>query len=495
MRAALAVVVLAGCDKLLGLGDIAPVPDANPYAVTGTLLERYATNDATYMPLVEQLVPDRAAATATLDDGTTPIVDYQTDGTFSFPLAHAGQRYRLSLAAADGGFDVESDAPQLALASTVAARPVADRTLVTRPTPISLILSAAGGLYGEIYVASTGQWSLADTGTTGAGSTQSTQLGFDWRLAGALAPPIGLLDASDDNDLLYVLEYSPKSLPSGPYLSVTHYRTVAVDQVDGVALQLTLTLDAPTTASCLSISASVAEEDQRWVAAIPGATSSGADWLISAIPSYQLGTTGALVVTYTPRSPPYPSTSAIDQTFYNPYLGSVLVANLAVGLQRALQLPGTQPFLAPFGTQLWVQAPTSAACAGLALPAGMVGIAGDPMVNGVAIAADATAVALPAAPRLDVAWDLASSGPVDVTNVAVYELRAVAGYTVPHLIDQTSTTTRSAWLSTSKLVAGRTYVLRFDAMTGYPGAATGDYATAAFPHAVATSWSHYFTVQ
>src|SRR5512138_1832394 len=92
-RLAALAVALAGCDAVFGLTELQP---GGP-RVTGHYHQLYVTNDASFAPVVTDrvLLPGTVGLAVTLDDGTQPTVDYASDGTFSFPLAHAGQPYRL----------------------------------------------------------------------------------------------------------------------------------------------------------------------------------------------------------------------------------------------------------------------------------------------------------------------------------------------------------------------------------------------------------------
>lgn len=480
---ALAIVMLAGCDKLLSLDDIPPVGKPGPVTVTGTFAESYITNDKTFAPQVGTYIPPSLAATAKLDDGTQAPVTYSADGTFSFALAHEGQRYRFAFVTPDGGGDLETDAPQLSVALSLAARPSVLRTQLASTTLLDFNLTGTFTATNYAWVTSTGQWSQYNTGR------QSGTFEFDWRSAGAFAPPIGLLDASGNNDKLYVVE-----IESTPYVYIRQAFSIAIDLVDATTISIPGAFAQPMTQGCVTLSAALAEYAAAWMTVKTDLTPTYVYAGVATAPRPELGPIGDLLLAQYAQYPPLPKSAPQTLQYFDPYGPSPLIGYAGALLARDILLPGsTQPFIAYHGSRLSVPAPSTVACSDVAIDANAIGIVTEDVVGGVAIAADATSVALPETGALDVAWQV--SGPADLATVQLYEIVNVSGYTVPHRLDSTATTASSYAFDASLLQHGHSYAIRILLTVGLPNAAGGDYVTRTYPSGSSDQWSHYFTVQ
>ena len=73
--------------------------------------------------------------TVRLDDGATPTVTYNDDGSFSFPLDTPGQTYKLAIEQAGAIQELQHTATRITLVERLAGRP--DRVPVTQPTTIN----------------------------------------------------------------------------------------------------------------------------------------------------------------------------------------------------------------------------------------------------------------------------------------------------------------------------------------------------------------------
>lgn len=93
-RWAVLAMALSGCDLALGLEHVEQA------IVEGSIVHRYAVNDATFSPqVVDRVVSrDQLPLSVTLEDGRRPRVDYRDDGTFSFARDSPDQSYRLVFA-------------------------------------------------------------------------------------------------------------------------------------------------------------------------------------------------------------------------------------------------------------------------------------------------------------------------------------------------------------------------------------------------------------
>jgi hypothetical protein len=483
------VIALAGCDQLFGLPDIGVRPDASPdapaYLVTGTFLQHFVYHDIQFQPMVVDVHPTTVAASVTLDDGTTAAVDYHADGTFAFPLAHPGQAYRLMLDTPDGGSDIESDTPTLQIATSSPTRPIAQRTPVTQQTLLQIRMNGGSPLMGQAWLASTGVASDTNTGEPNG------NFDFDWRTAATFGGSIALLDTTDYNDALYVLDVT-----TSPYYSIAQSYRIAIDQVDGYPLPIIGNLVPANATGCVHLTAERGDEYARLAAAVPGASGGNADWIVTAVPALSLDAAATYFVAYSPAPNP-PANADLNVRFANIYDGYPVIASAGVTLLNPVTVPNTTtPFQAYVSSRVYVTIADAATCTGTTdIPSGLAQVAGGAIVAGTPVAADATTVALPASGDVTIAWSAAAPGPVDFTTVTVYELRAVSGITVPRLVDSTITAKSVAHFPASLFAAGHDYIVRFDSVVGFPDAATGDFAHTTYPHGAAESWSRWFTLQ
>src|SRR5262249_41843274 len=150
-------------------------------------IEHYATNDPSFRPILmdRQFTRGMVHFETTLDDGTHPPVDIADDGTFSFPLAHDYQAYRLIASSEFGQAEYQLWEPSLRLGVLAAGRP--DRY---PPVFSNVQFAYPAGATSTAYIATTGLWSH-----TNAFANVATIV-FDWQFATPTAASVvGLLDA------------------------------------------------------------------------------------------------------------------------------------------------------------------------------------------------------------------------------------------------------------------------------------------------------------
>jgi hypothetical protein len=496
-RIAASVLALAGCDRVFGLDPITPSIDAPPLPkiVTGRVVERYASNNASFQPIVMDRVfaPGTIALSATLDDGTLAAVDYQPDGTFQFPLNTRGQRYRF-VATADGNTaELQLTSPQLNLAFLVAGRPNA------RPIgPTNLVFSFPGPVasYTGAFITTTGQWSQSYTGQFGPTVT------YPWMEAQESGGvPLGLLDASAF-DRAYVIQlYVDFATPGGGpnYEAINAASATSISQEIGVNSVLNPPA-ATTFDTCVHMQTKNATEYARLTAALlPRTYLAYSDWLVFWVPDAdQLGTTGGQLLAASTLTGAPPDLD-IAPSMAVPYPGGNLIAFdgafaifnvVAPGATNALQLYN--------GGRRYQKATPGAGgtCAGSTVSdlTGTVGIADTPLLNGTRLDALNQLIPIDHAHPATVTWSIAGQGPVDMTSVVLFELVAINGDSVMVNLQSVQVVDQVAQLDSSLLVPGHMYVVSVTTSLGRPDAASGDFTHIAYPLANLAVWSQPFVV-
>jgi hypothetical protein len=480
----LVLIALCGCNQILGITPIHP-SDGAPLMVTGTFHQHYATNDVSGAPVIEDYIPPSVTGSVVLDDGTQPELVYAPDGTFGFQIAHADQAYRLVMSGADTHTDVEAASSHLVLAGHAGARPSTQRVPVTLPTVLNLDLGTTPASE-FIGIVSTGQW------TTGFPMFSGGTLPVLWNNQNPYAPPLGLLDATKYHDQLYVLDF-PNAPPA--YSTVQHYARLAIDLSDGGGASYVPTMMPTSATSCVHLVAPVATAAAMLAQVVTDGTMLGSYWQIQSIPSYELGTVGALPVALSDFGQALGQDSDLDVHFFVPYVGGVVIAHAQAQLVRMLALPGTAGTPAQISTMVDVAVDDVSTCANVVTVAAQAAFAGDPSVAGTSVVQDATSVPIPTSGDVVVTWPLALPGQVDVAGVSLFELTAAQGKTVKTRLDGTTTAANSAHFDAAKFVIGHTYALQIQLVRGYPRIADGDYDTLAFPIVSSVSWSHWFTAR
>ncbi len=481
----LIALALSGCDFVLGLEAV----DDPPIAVTGTYRYRTVVNDSAFEPSpVEEILPVGSfGLEAILDDGTESPLQYRADGTFRFPIAFAGQGYRLRLLIDGVTGEWQHSAPTLVLGNMSAGhrnrRPVVQSTIQFNYMPATVGRTAT--------VATTGLYTISDTAMAGP------VVSFDWRLASPTsAALLGMLEA-DEHDRAYAIEFEATTTGNSPAWS--RYHAVASDSIT-LAPGMIATLPQPVAQppnSCMHVLSNSADEAIRISNTHPrDYYETRGDWIAFAMPAPSfVGTAGA----HYPAICGYVTAKNLDITpsFYDPYPGTTLVAEAATISTFLVQLGGAASTGISNVTRVYAVAdrgnPASCNPATASLEA-HIGIPGAFELDGISLDSDNVEIPAPQqAPTLQ--WRILADGPVDYTSVSLQELRAINGKTI--LIPRWSavTTTTSAIIEPSELEVGHTYIVQVQAAIGRPNAASGDLMTIAPPFELSSIWTHTFVVR
>jgi hypothetical protein len=482
MRWAVAL-VLCGCDQLLGLPDIHPT--GGPITVTGRYVARVVSNNAQHVPTVTDQPFPSIAASVRLDDGTTPPVAWNADGTFAF-TAHPNQAYALSLVGNGLTTDYQLATPTLDLAEPVYSR--FDRVAPAPGTMVAWNLPQPTSNASVEYAASTGQWSLSEVGS---GSASSFML--DWTQVRTIPPwgglgSIGLLDASR-GDRLFLGVFEPAT-PS--IMTMTNYRSDDVTLISGATTSLagaTMPLPSPT---CVSVNVlRVAELDRLVTAGYGSAASFQGSWAIFAMPTPDLGTGGSSLLAFSTDG--LTTDTMADVTIGNPFDGHALGMYLVVDSVRPVFAPGAMKGI-DFPNATFHTIRVTAPCPTSSTILGMVALPRQPTLDSAALDTDGLSVDLDRTRPAVVGWTVDDRN-YDAFRVDLYELSVDAsGKTKPTVTAQIWTTQPQAAVDPALLEMGKTYVITVQAELGYPGAATGDFRTVTFPAAFSELTSHTFTI-
>jgi hypothetical protein len=492
MRWALLVcIALAGCDRVLGLSHIngdgggGDGSGGQRTTVTGTYLLHHSTNGATGvpMPMETPYAPGDVVMQLVANDGSATPVDYQADGTFTFETTVP---YRLRIQNPFGEVEIQHDSPNLVLVDRLGGRyPI---TRVTAMTPIKGMLPAVAGY---VVVSSTGIWTQSPIVAVDSGLFT-----YDWGMF-QMEPTIGLLDAGK-NDLLWVTGSHFYPGTGENYLAVDSAGSYPVTQTSGVATQLTTPSPSPIARDlCTRVTAQHATAYSRMTAVDPEFTGGGVNWTINAVPALSLSPAADVWVATDGQAAPNLFDIDYDVVYGNPYPGTALTAAMGYTAIRMISLDAAAPYTLPLSGTTWATvSPTTAPTCAPAMLTSTVGIPSRPVFDGVLLGGDGAAVEL-AGKTGTVALDMPiqAPGPVDRTDVTLFEVLVANNATTLHRIRTVVTTTSTARFDTSLFRPMHSYIFAITTHRGTPDARIGDFGNLKFPIEYVTTWSSMFSAQ
>src|SRR5688572_30346219 len=154
-----ALLALAGCRQVFGLDspDLEDRIDAPGPRVVGRYFARHLHNDADGDAVIDEYVFPTLQAEASLSDGRTTPITVQSDGSFSFPINTAGERYAVRFRAGTSApIEYQEDAAELYLARFKFVHP--DAVVAAVGTRLSYRVPDAAVMNTSVLVHSTGQW-------------------------------------------------------------------------------------------------------------------------------------------------------------------------------------------------------------------------------------------------------------------------------------------------------------------------------------------------
>jgi hypothetical protein len=492
LRALLALLALAGCDKVLSLNDIQVSPGA--LVVNGSYGVRRVLNSATRLPFTSDDLPAGRAPQGTfvqLADGNKAQLVWGAGDHFYFNRAAGTQAYRIVFQGTDPTPTIEYQlaVDDVSLLNRLWGR--SKRMTASAGTALHYSLTIPSGLANPFeYVASSGIWT-----ETPIGPTQT----LDWPTAGiaAAAGPIALLDATPlvNNDRAYYLIYAQQGTGPTMYTRLVYYRFDDVTMTDAEVTGLPATpapfpINADT---CVDVDARRADEITRITGAgYVGAAPATASWVLNALPVMAMGTDVTMLVAYSSGTDNY----ANQVSFGTPFGGYDLALQLVATAPHPLMAPGaTAPVVVSYGSVNYNQPLTTTTCTQPARFNLLPELPTAPLLDGASL--DDEQLQLDRSRLAKLTWTTVPGGTTTqlfradlyevsagTNNVTTLALRAT-WYTTNHTVDGNP----QILVDPSLLKFGKSYAIQISDEIGYPDAASGDLTTITYPLAIGFAWT------
>ncbi len=492
-RAVLALLAIAGCDKVLSLDDISVTPGA--LMVNGSYGVRRVLNSATRLPYTSDDLPAGRApqgAFVQLADGNKAELVWGADDHFYFNRTAPTQAYRIVFPGVDPAPTIEYQlaGDRVTLLNRLWGRDPTKRMSPSSGTKLHYSVTPPATLASPRYfVNSSGIWTQS--------ALDATQT-VDWTKAGiaAAAGPIALLDATPliNNDRAYYLIYDR---PNTTYTRLYYYHVDDVTLSDGVVTTVTPQMLFPINAdTCAYVAAPRAQEINRITSAgYVGATPAVASWVLSAVPVLAMGTDVTFLVAYDSAPSDF---TAQPVSFGTPFDGYDLVLQMVASAQHPLLAPGaTEAAVVSFGSSTYIQPPTTTACNQPTSFESSVPLPTAPLLDGAPL--DDEQLQLDRSRLAKLTWTPAESGaPTHLFHADLYEV-----YADPNVPGSTAIQLRATWYTTNHtaegnaqilvdpalLQFGKSYAIEIMDEIGYPNAESGDLTTIGYPFATGFAWT------
>jgi hypothetical protein len=476
-----AVLALAGCDKLLGLDDIKGKPQAQQITGTYRWLSAPLGPNELPVPTDDPAPLDATTLTATLLDGTSVAVERANDGMFTFAVP-PGALYRLSVFDADTAFATEfqSDSATAALVRRNFNR--LDASPATMSTPVTFHVTVADPAVGFARICSIGvRTYLAPDNIDIENPT------LDW-----LHTNDGLLSAARNDRLLY---QRWQVVGTNTYSTITEADEEAVEMSDGVATVIPSTggskaLPPLPADRCVHLVSKRLTELSR-LEALTGLPVKATWGVYSGL---SVGDNPGILLQLA-LSTDAPVDDDLEIRYASPYHGEVDVVFVQDIASRTFQLPNTTgAAMAEVENLFDVVMPATAPC-----PGNITSIGGTPQAFAISttlaaqsLTDDSQVVTLDRSSPVPVEYTL-TEGAYDYVVVSVFELFPSAGVTQFREV--------RSYVGASPLVVDPTlfvkdhhYTLQVTVTRGYPRAVMLDFATHAFPSGTTVIYSPMFRI-
>ena len=444
--------------------------------ITGTLVNRTASNNANLVPEVMDVPAEGTTLRFRFDDGSETEVTTDLDGKFSVPRATSG--YLVELTAGTTVVELREEASELVLGGVFAGRQAEP---VTELTPIQLPLFPDPPT--GIVLASVGQWTLTPANLMSE---------IDWRAATPTGGfDVGLLDSATDR--LFALQYADGVLVQGQ-AAIARVATAAVDMRDGDRVDLSDSAPLPQVPdTCVRLDASNESMVSRFADALgDGYGAPQRQWSIAAVPSLETQVVGAATLTAASATM---FEFSVEAPFTDPFPNHALLVNASAAARRSVTL-------GPAATGEVIDAVVQAYPANRAdkCDSNAVSLVDDGIaivtsveLDGIALASDQQIVSVPRPDDVKVAWT--SSGATDYYDVQLVEVVEESGKLRFDVGRGFRTRLQEISIAESLLVRGHFYVIRVFAITGSPAAAEGNYLDVTYPTSRSVHTSRVFRVE
>jgi hypothetical protein len=482
VRCALALLALAGCDKLLGLDDIKGKPRTQQITGSYHWMSAPLGSDELPVPTDDPAPLDATTLTATLLDGTPVAVDRTDDGTFTFAVP-PGALYRLAVMDADTPFATEFETDTTAAALVRRNFNRLDASPASMPTPVTFHVTVADPLLGFARIGSIGiRTYLAPDNPDIENPT------LDWSHTND-----GLLSAARNDRLLY---QHWQVVGTNTYSTITEADEEAVEMMDGVPTVIpstgTKALPPLLADRCVHLVSKRLTELSRLekLTGLPGK----ATWGVFSGPPVG-GNPGALFQLALSTDAATPVDDDLEIDYASPYHGELDVIFVQDIVSRPFQLPNTQAVgLAEAQNLFALVTPTSSPCPDNITSVGETpqAIAASVTLAGQLLMSDAQVVMLERSSPIPLEYTL-TDGVYDYITVTVVELFPSAGVTQSRPV-RTYVGASPLAVDPALFVKDHYYTLLVTVTRGYPQASMLDYRTHAFPSGTTTIYSPMFRV-
>lgn len=519
LRALGIAVGLVACGDSKAVPDAPPVvvdaaPDASPFhaTVTGAITTLQSANGPGGAPVVTTGTPDVTTIHlgVSRDDGTLEPVLVASDGTFHFGVAAAGDPYDFVLA-----IDGQSPKNYQSRAASLEIALLGAGHVPRAPVASDVVVKAVfdNWVPGDTAVLqTTGLWTDTDAPfVTNPAPNQTEPWAFQWRWAGvtSLSGALGLLDAAQ-HDVLAIGAWHLDAAKG--YEAMTGALVHSdVTMASGTNLPFGAD-DAPIQVPalpqrCVHVVAPRGGELARIESAVPDAYTKGqTEWALMSPAGDGIGplaaqdlAVGRETIVGSGAGAGAGSDADLTASFGAPFGGSKLLVSVAAHPIRVIHAaPADDGVALRAGTQTWAEVDMPVGCApspaaAEVLPA--VAVPSIPALDGVRLDTDDRADLIhgDGAPDVTVTWTQAGSGVADEYVVNLVHVTG-DGTNAPTLetVRSVFTTGTTARFPYADMASDGVYLVEVFARQGFPGAATGDFATIAFPFANAVTISHTF---
>jgi hypothetical protein len=489
-RLVVLALVLAGCDKLLGLSDVTYTPDAADAAVeriTGDYRYLVAAVGSDGLPVQQDLPsPPDTELVAMLPDGTSVPIDRASDGSFAFTLP-PGSSYRFAVRDSDQSVATEyqSASPTLALRRYFFSR--LDAQLPTMPTAVDVQESTTVTDFAQVGGLGIRGWFM---------QVNFSMFTFDWSSLG-----IGLFSAAKNDRFVYTNWTHSTIAPW--YYTISEADVASVEMVDGQPVTIGPHTPTPVAQDrCVHLTTHGKTELGRLGAAtgldVSDSSVSGAGWDLFSTPIASMGPDGGLPLVE--NSTNVAADDDRDITYGTPYVGESDVSVVQIYIERPLVLPQTNGTIVEHRENFYdlIQPGSGSPCSSVidatATPIAQLATT---MLAQTSLDKDGQAITIDRSAPVRLEYTL-GSGAVDNVSVELDEAISVApgGQPSTVVVPLRTYIVRDGVvvIDPELFVRGHYYLFNVTTRTGLPGAAQLDFRAQTFPQGFATIYTTMFRI-
>jgi hypothetical protein len=480
VKAWVAVLVLGGCDRVLGVDPLSIPIDAPGRRITGDYTWSAADVSSGTPVEVDSFpsIADEAMSAAVPGGAAVPVDRTDTGFGFSVPLATS---YSLDVQASDEDqpTEVQGTAPEIHLRRSIFQR--SDATYPSRSMPITINATLLNPTLGFARVASAGVRTFMAPIKAGIATVI-----IDWLQSG-----VGLVETSKGDRLVY--EHWVYDA-ANQYAYITEAKTLPIEMVDGSSYSFTTPVNALVPDRCVHLQTKRATLLAQLTMDTGLTVNAQGGWGIYTVPLSTLEPGAASAVALNATAP------ADDdlQVSYSSVLGDLAdVALVSVAVGKTIALPGTSSPLTLYASVGFFDLVTPTAPSACA--ANVVALDRDPLplmtsaqLAGVSLSVDVQAITSDR--TQPVVFDFAATpGAYDDIYYSLDELVANPPATnIQHV--RTFVGAKPLLIDPSLLHKRHSYIITVVLRRGYPGASKLDYRQVSFPFGNSATFTTVFDI-